>query len=348
MKILIIGGGIAGTALAQHCIDYGITCRLIEKGNNQSSVVAGGIINPLVFRRMTLSWRADELIPFARKFYRVMEERLGKQFFHELIIRRLFASGQESEYWQQKQHLGQFTPYMCEQTDEDVHFPSSLNTFGTARVKGAAWIDAPVYCQAQLDFLRSRSMLSESIADYSDIDPEKGTYAGETYDFIVFAEGKDGRRNPWFGYLPLQQTKGELLTVHAPTVSQSEQLNRKCFMLPIGNGNFRVGSTYAWDTDNVIPTAEGKEAILANMASVTQEPFEVTGHVAGVRPTVTDRRPLFGRHPQFPKLVIANGLGTKGYMIAPLLTKELLDHLCEGSPIAPEASIARFAHKLGL
>jgi len=342
MKILIIGGGVAGTTLAHLCTEKGIDFRLVDQGVNQSSAVAAGIINPLVFRRMTLSWRADELIPFAVDFYRSAEEKLGCSFLHPVLIRRLFASEQEAGYWTKKQHLPEYAPFMAEQTDDDRNFLSELNTFGTGRVTNAFYVEALPYYNAQLEWLENNGKLIRGKLDYAQIDPESGTYKGEFFDYIVFCQGKDGKANPWFGELPLQQTKGELLTIHAPTLSQAESLNRKCFLLPIGNGQFRVGSTYVWDTDNTIVTEEGRKAIEQNLASVMDEPYEVIGQTAGVRPTVTDRRPLMGRHEEFPKLVIANGLGTKGYMIAPKMMEELLAHLTEGREIHPEADIKRF------
>lgn len=342
MNILIIGAGIAGTTLAQLCEEQGIDYRILDKGINYSSTVAAGIINPLVFRRMTLSWRADELIPFAVEFYRSMETKLGQAFYHPITIRRLFASGQEAGYWTQKQHLLPYSDYMHEQTDADRDFPSPQNTCGTGRLKGSGFVDAAAYCNAQWDWLAQNDRLIRKELDYKAIDPETGTYEGTAYDHIVFCEGKDGLRNPWFGQLPLQQTKGELLTIYAPTISQAESLNRKCFMLPIGNGQFRVGSTYVWSTDDNTITEEGKATIVEHIASVTSEPFEIVGQIAGVRPTVTDRRPLLGRHPEFPKLVIANGLGTKGYMLAPKMMHELLAHLVKDEPLHPEGDIARF------
>lgn len=342
MKILIIGGGIAGTTLAHLCESAGIGYRLIEKGENRSSVVAAGIVNPLVFRRMTLSWRAGELIPFAQEFYRSVGEKLGKDFLHPLVIRRFFASEQEAGYWATKQHQPEFSDFMWEQTTEDAQFDSPQNTFGTARVKGAFWVDAANFCPDNWNWFAQQGTLVRSAVDYADIDPENAAYKGEAFDHIVFCEGKDGTSNPWFGHLPLQQTKGEVLTIHAPSLSQSESLNRKCFLLPVGNERFRVGSTYVWDTDSTEITEAGRKTIMDNIASVTSAPYTVVGQIAGVRPTVTDRRPLFGRHPEFPKLVIANGLGTKGYMVAPLMMKELLDHLMGGAEIHPEARIERF------
>src|SRR5688572_22307576 len=131
MNILIAGGGIAGTTLAHLCAEKGISFRIIDKGVNYSSAVEAGIINPLVFRRMTLSWRAGELIPFAENFYRSVEIKLDQSFLHPVTIRRLFASEQEAGYWMQKQHLPVYSDYMHELTDDDRRFPSPQNTFGT-------------------------------------------------------------------------------------------------------------------------------------------------------------------------------------------------------------------------
>lgn len=342
MKILIVGGGIAGTTLAHYCSQKSIAFQLIDKGENVSSVRAAGIVNPIVFRRMTLTWRAHEALPIAQQFYTEMDEKLGSSTFHPLTIRRFFASEQEAGYWNKKQHDSLYSPYLNVISDADRSFPSPQNTFGTGRVNQAFWIDAAQYIPAQLNQLKENNQLISKSLDYTKIDAEKGTYLGEAFDHIVFAEGKDGIYNPWFNYLPLEPTKGELLTIHAPTISQGESLNRKCFMLPIGNESFTVGSTYVWRTDDVKITEEGKATIIEQLTSVTQEEYTITNQLAGVRPTVTDRRPLMGKHPKFPKLVIANGLGTKGYLLAPIMMRELVEYLVENKELDKEVDIIRF------
>ena len=344
MKVLVVGSGVAGICLTHELIQAGCDVRLIDKGENASSAVAAGIINPLVFRRMTLSWRVSELVPFAREKYRDIEQLTQSSFFHPLVIRRLFASEQELGFWKTKQELPEFSAYMETLTEEDLNFPMEQNTFGTGRVKQAAYIDTDVFMHANRVYFQSKEILSEEMFDQKELDPDKAVYKGVTYDFVLFAEGKDARYNPLFSYLPLQQTKGEVLTLESGTIYSRESLNRKCFLLPLGNGRFKVGSTYAWDTDNTIPTEEGKQTITENLKSITSEAYTVTEHRAGVRPTVPDRRPLIGRHPVFPKMVIANGLGTKGYMIAPLLMHELVNHLLKGTELNPESHISRFPH----
>ena len=49
---------------------------------------------------------------------------------------------------------------------------------------------------------------------------------------------------------------------------------------------------------------------------------------------------------QFEKLAIFNGLGTKGYMIGPLLAKEFVDYLLEGNELDQEVKLERFFNKV--
>lgn len=346
MKVLVVGCGVAGICLAHELLQADCEVQILDKGQNVSSIVAAGIINPIVFRRMTLSWRVSEFIPFAYAKYREMEQLTGTSFFHPLVIRRLFASEQELEFWKKKQDLPEYSDYMERLSKEDLEFPLEQNTFGTARVKQASYIDAKNFIRANRDYFLSKEMLTNETFNHDELNAREAIYKGVKYDYILFAEGKDSTYNPLFGYLPLQQTKGEVLTIQSETMYSAESLNRKCFLLPLGNGTFKAGSTYVWETDNTIPTQEGLQTITENLKSVSSEPYEILEHTAGVRPTVLDRRPLLGLHPEYPKMVIANGLGAKGYMLAPLLMNELVKHLLQGKEIPKDSHISRFEYSM--
>lgn len=89
-KILVVGGGLAGSSLSFQLSRMGCKVTLIDSGVNVSSRVAAGMINPLVFRRMTKSWRVDEFIPYAVDFYQSIEQLTNSSFFHPVTIRRFF------------------------------------------------------------------------------------------------------------------------------------------------------------------------------------------------------------------------------------------------------------------
>ncbi|MEZ4908810.1 MAG: FAD-dependent oxidoreductase [Saprospiraceae bacterium] len=70
--------------------------------------------------------------------------------------------------------------------------------------------------------------------------------------------------------------------------------------------------------------------------------FEVVEHIAGIRPTVKDRRPVIGSNTQHPHVKVFNGMGTKGISLAPYFADIFVDHLLLGKEIPLNVSIDRF------
>ena len=114
------------------------------------------------------------------------------------------------------------------------------------------------------------------------------------------------------------------------------------FVLPLGNDLYKVGATYSWEDKTNLPTEEGKKQLLDKIKEVLQCDFEIVEHLAGIRPTVADRKPLVGTHPKYPNLHVLNGLGTRGVMIGPDMAKQLFENIELEKPIDSAADIMRF------
>lgn len=340
--VLIVGAGVAGSSMAHRLLAQGHQITIIDKGENFATSVAAGMVNPIVFRRLNKSWRLDEFLSEAREFYLSLEKTLEVKLFYPLTIRRLFSSEQERVGWLEKQHLPEFEKYLTPITDEDDVYDSANNPFGSGRVKNAFWIDSEKFYQSNLVFFEKNGILLKESFSLKDFDPKEGVYKGQKYDFVVFCCGFQNKEIQFFAELPIQQTKGQTLTVSSGQIPENESLNRKCFVLPIGNQTFRVGATYEWNNDSLTTTEAGKELLLSNLKVLRDFQPKILSQKAGVRPTVLDRRPIMGRHLEFPKLFVFNGLGTKGYMIAPTLSRELTEHLIDGASIQKEVSTERF------
>ena len=341
-EVLIIGGGLAGICIAIQCLDEGHSVTLIDKGNNRSSAVAAGMINPLVFRRMTKSWRVDDFIPYAEKFYHTLEERTANTLFHPITIRRCIASEQERGFWEDRLKDDTFQAYVHPFDEEDNLVDPAFRPHGTGRVKHTAYVDAEVFMSACKALIAEQGEHITATFDYGRFNAEAVSYGNKTYDAAIFCEGSESVYNPLFSKLPVEATKGEILSIKSHSLPENESLNRKCFCLPIGEKTFRVGATYVWNTNNDLPTEEGKQLLIDNLRFLTNEEVEVIDHRAGVRPTTLDRRPIMGAHPEFPNVYIFNGLGAKGYLMGPLLAKELVDHIFNGKPLDREVGLERF------
>ena len=62
----------------------------------------------------------------------------------------------------------------------------------------------------------------------------------------------------------------------------------------------------------------------------------------GMRPTVPDRRPIIGKHPEYSRVAVFNGLGTKGVSLAPYFASILIQLLENGAPVNNEADVNRY------
>ena len=78
-NFLIVGSGLAGITVATHLIEAGKKVTILNNGINYSTNVAAGQINPLVFRRMTKSWRVDDFLPYAENYYKGLETKTNSE-----------------------------------------------------------------------------------------------------------------------------------------------------------------------------------------------------------------------------------------------------------------------------
>ena len=113
---------------------------------------------------------------------------------------------------------------------------------------------------------------------------------------IVFTEGFGIHKNPYFKHLPLEGTKGELITIHAPTLQLESILKSSIFVIPMGSRSYLVGSTYEWTDKTNQPTAEAKTELLEKLERLVSVTMKLWISVQAFVPTVVDRRPLVGQH----------------------------------------------------
>lgn len=339
MAVKIIGQGVAGTLLAFELEKRNIDFAIIDSGVNHSSSVAAGIMNPVVFRRLTKTWMIDSCWDLAISKYREIEHKLGVSFLYEKPMRRLFASDQEYEFWKEKTLLPEFKKYISFYPDTDRTPYYANNTNGNGLVKSVYHVDVKEFLSASKAYFERQKRIILDNVDYFELSRE---LEEETSDFIIFCQGYQNFENPFFKNLPVQTTKGQILTIKNESFSQEELLNRKCFMLPLGNHLFRVGATYEWENISLETTEAAKEQLLEKLSSLVQEAVEVVSQEAGIRPTTPDRRPILGQHPTYSRMYVLNGLGTKGYLLAPWCVNHLAEHIFDGAKLKDEVDLKRF------
>lgn len=344
-SVLIIGGGLSGICLAHILHDEGISFELIDAGENHSSAIAAGMINPMVFRKMVKTWRGDDLIPFLKTFYTKVENKVDQQFFFPRKIRRAFSTPEEAIMWKERLEDKAYSEYICSSNETPPPRGYVNEKHGSGWVKSPGYVDAKLFMKSNLAFFSKLSVLTVKPFDFNAFDAEKLTYNGKEYKHVIFAEGYRLKENPFFCYLPLNQTKGEVLTITSNELNRKEILNRKCFILPTEDGKYKLGATFTWNTTDLSTTAQAKKELLEQYAALASAPITVEDQEAGIRPTVVDRRPLLGEHPTFKQLYVFNGMGTKGYMLAPYFAQQLIDYINGDGELDDEVNIQRFYKK---
>ena len=166
-------------------------------------------------------------------------------------------------------------------------------------------------------------------------------YKGISAKRIVFCEGYGMVHNPFFNYLPMVGSKGELLSFEADNLQLDGVLKSDGFIAPMGGNAFKIGTTYDNDDKDPSPTSHGRQALIEKLKRLISCPYRITGQMAGIRPTVKDRRPLVGAHPKYNNLFILNGLGTHGALLAPYTATALYDFIENGKTIDKEMNISR-------
>lgn len=348
VNYIIVGQGLAGTILAHTLVQHGKTVLIIDDPSlSTASKVAAGIYNPVVFKRMVKSWLADELIECMDNFYPGAEQLLNTKFYFKKQIVKPFSEEHEKVLWLKKtgEEIGKYISKTIEPgfLTDIIH-----NPLGTGEVIEAGNIDTVAFLDASRNYFKSTNFLLQEELDYDSLTVSANNiiYKAITADKLIFCEGHKATNNPYFSWLPFKLTKGETLIVRIPLLHQqniaSKVLNKGVFILPIEDGLYKVGATYEWEDLRDIPTEKGKAFLIEQLQKVLKVPFEIIDHQAGIRPTVKDRRPLIGLHPNYHTLGIFNGLGTKGVMLAPYFAKQFVDFLENNSPLNKEVDIARF------
>lgn len=345
--ILIVGQGIAGTCLSYQMEKNNINHLVMDSGNKQtSSKVAAGIINPVVFKRLTKSWMADTLMPYLEKFYKEMEIDLQLSFFEQREMLKPLSSSAEINQWMEKQQAG-LENYLgeiisAENLDLPMKEKTQLGKISTAVVH------LKPFLQTYRNFLERKGKLISCEFDFSKVEYSdneiniKSENAEVTAKKIVFCEGYKAVCNPYFNWLPFNLCKGEVLTIQHPEYHGNVLLNNGKFFLPLKENTLKVGSTYTWNKLLEDPSEQGKKEIAHHVEKTLSGNFRIIAHEAGIRPTVKDRRPFLGEHPKYRNIYIFNGMGTKGAMIAPYFSEQMNEFIHGRGSLLREVDIARY------
>lgn len=342
---IIVGQGLAGSILAWFLFKKNKSFVIIDELKGEtSSTKASGLINPITGRRFVKSWMSEELMAFAKETYLEIEQKLNTSLIHETKIHRILQTVEQQNDWASKLEDTRFKDYLSQK--ELVHYDKSIikNDLACIEIAPVFKIDTPNLISSLSDFFTEKDFIirekfehdtlevSESEINYKEIKAQK----------IIFCEGFNLVYNPFFKNVPLFLSKGEVLHFEAKDLPQDFVLGGNTNIIPLGNHIFSVGATYGWGDTSPEPTQAKKDELIEKLEGIISCPYKILEHKAGIRPTVKDRRPVIGAHPEHHNVLVFNGLGTKGLSLSPYFANQFTHWLDGEAALNEEVIVSRF------
>lgn len=344
-EVIIVGFGIAGAnlafALQQKEIDFIV---IDEPRAVTSSKVAAGLYNPVTGKRVVKTWMADQIFPFADHFYKQVEQDLNVKVCYERKAYRLFKDIADQNDILSKVSDQKYSGYLNGDYEGDEYSDVLQENIGGVEVLQSGNLDIKTYLDAFKSSLQNEGRFFSEKFIYENLlfaKDGKLSYNDVNADRIVFCEGYRGMYNPFFKWLPYAVTKGEMLRIKTD-FPRTHIVNKGFFILPDKDEKtFIVGSSYERVINEEL-SEKGKRIVSDKLDALLTKEYEIVGQYAAVRPTVRDRRPFIGEHPELKSVYSFNGMGTKGVTLSPYFANEFVEHLFDGGEIHKEANIRRY------
>ncbi|WP_286761326.1 NAD(P)/FAD-dependent oxidoreductase [Salegentibacter sp. UBA1130] len=346
LDYIVVGLGLSGIAISQRLEDRNKKFVVFEDNSQKSSLVAGGLFNPVILKRFTLAWNANEQMKIAIPFYKELEAKLQAKIVYPVEIYRKFFSAEEQNNWFEAADKPLLSEYLDTNLVKEIN-PNIPSEFSFGRVRQTGVIDTDVLIKEYRNYLKNNNKIQFERFDYSalQVNEDSVNYNGVSAKQIVFCEGFGMQHNPFFNYLPLRGNKGEYITIYSEELKLEEAVKSSVFIIPLGNNLYKVGATYNNKDTDPQPSKTAREDLENKIKKLITCKFEVVDQSAGIRPASKDRKPMLGRHPKYKNLYCCNGFGSRGVLSSPMVSEQLIRFIEENVQLPQEIDLQRFNKK---
>lgn len=342
VDFIIVGQGLAGSAVAVQLLRRKKRIVVFDEAEfNNSSRIAAGLFNPITGKKLVKTWLADALFPYLHKYYTELEKETGQSFYYAMPLYRPFLSIEEQNEWASRAA----DPYYSGYVDQVFLGPTLTDVkdpYGGLLLRQSGFLSTRKYINAIAALIRELAVMETEkfFPEEIIISSNRVSYKQYSASGIIWCNGVHS--SGYFDWVPIRPLKGETLTITAD-LPQTTIINRGVYLVPdTETNNWKVGSTYYFHDREPAITNAAREELEGKVKDILDASFEVVDHQWGFRPTTPDRRPVLGSHPEFDRMIIFNGLGTKGVSLAPFFSDVLVRWLEKEGAINKEVDIERF------
>jgi len=322
-EFLVIGQGLAGTLVGHALEEMDASFVVMDRVRPYAaSPIAAGIIHPISGRRFVKAWGYDTLMPVFKDTYSKIGLKLKFDPLQSQALHIYLSSNkEENDLLSQAQRYG-YSDQLNRLSSENLGFKSENRCYSIPSFK--------VDIQSIIDLFRKRwldqNKYFTDLLDYSQLQrvQDKWHYRDVVADHVIFCEGIFVKDNPWFSNLPVVANKGQILLLDKNEDHPLNSTRRRTMLFTEFKGKIWAGATYEWDFDTPAPDSRGWQFLTKKLAEEMISPSKIHCHLAGLRPTVADRKPIIASHPVYPDLWTINGFGTKGASVGPFVIAEFI------------------------
>ena len=358
-EVVIVGGGIAGCAVAYYLTTLCMRPIVVERegiASASSGVAQGGLYV------MSGAGLDGPLFPFASESLRL---------HHELYPLLKAETGLDTL-------LGSKSVLAAAFTDVDVEALHARHTWQTERGFVAHWLDEKAVRELEPEigpevigalvtedtWVLESDVLTRAFmqaaekrgAEFRIGNVEGLEWEGDRVTGVRLSEGAIACPNvvlalgPWSANLkdwigvdvPVQPVKGEILRLRSKTPPVTTHLAwHDSYMVKKPDGLLWTGTTEDETGFDKEPSESGRQRILEGAARIFPPiaNAEIEVHTACLRPVTPDNAPIVGAIPGKQGVYIATGGGRKGILSAPAIGKSVADIVVYGKTDLPAAPL---------
>jgi glycine/D-amino acid oxidase-like deaminating enzyme len=337
---IIVGDGYAGLFFAHQLIKNNKSFVIFSEGRKSASQVSAGIINPVVLKKFTTFWKAQEQIDFLTKTLEEIKTYTGKNYWIGHSIHRIFHDENEQQLWIKKSGNDDLSGFLSKNFE---HIEGVKNDFDTGKVIQSARLDVSGFFNGLFSYFEKNDLFIKEKFDYSQLNGEASSYKDLTFKNIIFCEGIGVKENPYFSAIPINPNKGHHIKVKlSQAIPEEITIKKKHFLFPVHDGLHFYGGTYDREQLHHHIDDSAVEQLIKGLSEFYPHDFEVKEVNFGFRPTVKDRRPIIGNHADYKNFYVFNGLGARGILNGCYFAKSLYDCTETNIPLHEEVDINRF------
>ncbi|UEQ76033.1 NAD(P)/FAD-dependent oxidoreductase [Chryseobacterium arthrosphaerae] len=340
VEYIIVGDGYAGLFLAHQLIKNNKSFVIFSEGRKSASQVSAGIINPVVLKKFTTFWKAQEQIDFLKDSLNEIKSYTGENYLINAPIHRIFHDENEQNLWLKKSANEELSHFL----DQNFNRLNGVkNDFLTGKVNKSARLDVNGFFTGLFNYFEKNDHLVKEKFDYTKLDSSGSTYKDFIFKQVIFCEGIGVKDNPFFSDISVNPNKGHHIKVKlSQPIPESITIKKKHFLFPTGNGLYFYGGTYDREQLHHYIDESAVAQLVNGLSEFYPYDFEVEEVHFGFRPTVKDRRPIIGRHQTCHNLYVFNGLGARGILNGCYFSRDLFRFIEENIPLHKEVSLNRF------